>query len=95
MDGDAKSETLPIELAPRKAVKLALKAANLIGDGLYGVNVKQSEGNFYIIEVNDNPNIDHGVEDVILREELYERVMQVFLQRIEKQKSGYPIGEYA
>ena len=90
-----KSETLPIELAPRKAVKLALKAANLIGDGLYGVNVKQSEGNFYIIEVNDNPNIDHGVEDVILREELYERVMQVFLQRIEKQKSGYPIGEYA
>jgi glutathione synthase/RimK-type ligase-like ATP-grasp enzyme len=89
-----KSETLPVELAPRKAVKLALKAANLIGNGLYGVDVKQSEGKFYIIEVNDNPNIDHGVEDEILREELYEKIMLVFLQRIEKQKSAYDAGEW-
>ena len=36
-----KSETLPVELAPRQAVRAALKAANLIGDGLYGVDVKQ------------------------------------------------------
>ena len=35
-------ETLPVELAPRAAVQVALKAANLIGDGLYGVDVKQS-----------------------------------------------------
>jgi hypothetical protein len=36
-------ETLAVELdAPTKAVRLALKAANLIGDGLYGVDIKQS-----------------------------------------------------
>jgi glutathione synthase/RimK-type ligase-like ATP-grasp enzyme len=82
-----KSETLPVELAPRKAVTVALKAANLIGDGLYGVDVKESNGNFYVIEVNDNPNLDNGYEDQVLRDELYRRVMEVFLKRIEQRKS--------
>lgn len=81
-------KTVPVELAPRKAVQMALKAANLIGDGLYGVDVKESDGNFYIIEVNDNPNMDTGVEDEILRDDLYRRVMESFLRRIEQSKSG-------
>ncbi|SFJ61744.1 RimK family protein [Planctomicrobium piriforme] len=81
-------KTLPVELAPRKAVQIALKSANLIGDGLYGVDVKESDGNFYIIEVNDNPNMDSGCEDEVLRDELYRRVMESFLRRIEQQKSG-------
>ncbi|MBD3673350.1 MAG: RimK family protein [Planctomycetaceae bacterium] len=87
-----KSETLPVELVPRKAIRLATKAAQLIGNGLYGVDVKQSAGEFYIIEVNDNPNIDSGVEDAVLRDELYEKIMQVFLTRIERQKSAYEVG---
>ncbi|MFG0333760.1 MAG: RimK family protein [Maioricimonas sp. JB049] len=85
-----KSETIPVELAPRKAVAVALKAANLIGDGLYGVDVKQSGGKFYIIEVNDNPNIDSGCEDSILRGELYRRIMEVFINRIERRKAWLP-----
>jgi glutathione synthase/RimK-type ligase-like ATP-grasp enzyme len=84
-------ESIPVEVAPRAAVRIALKAANLIGDGFYGVDVKESDGEFYIIEVNDNPNIDGGVEDSILRDELYERIMRVFLNRIEQRKSGYEI----
>ena len=80
-------ETVPIELAPRKAVRAALRAADLIGDGLYGVDVKQSGDKFYVIEVNDNPNLDAGVEDKVLREELYRRVMAVFLNRIEQRKA--------
>ena len=82
-----KTETLPVELAPRKAVKLALKAANLIGDGLYGVDVKESNGNFYIIEVNDNPNIDSDSEDSILKEDLYNRIMDVFVRRMEQKRA--------
>jgi glutathione synthase/RimK-type ligase-like ATP-grasp enzyme len=84
-----KWETLPVELAPRSAVRAALKAANLIGDGLYGVDVKESNGEFYIIEINDNPNIEARVEDAILRDELYTRIMSVLLNRIEHRKSGY------
>lgn len=81
-------ETLPVELAPRAAVNLAVRAANLIGNGLYGVDVKQSGNKFFIIEVNDNPTIEAGEEDRILRDELYRRVMQVFLTRIEQRKQG-------
>lgn len=83
-----KSETIPIEDAPHKAVQAALKSANLIGDGLYGVDVKESNGKFYVIEVNDNPNIDSGYEDAILKDELYLRIMRVFLERIEKRKAA-------
>jgi glutathione synthase/RimK-type ligase-like ATP-grasp enzyme len=94
-DGEGKEfgnfETVPVELAPRKAVRLALKAADLIGDGLYGVDIKQSGDKFFVIEVNDNPSIDAGVEDEILRDELYRRIMAVFLARIEQRKAGYPV----
>jgi glutathione synthase/RimK-type ligase-like ATP-grasp enzyme len=86
-----KTETLPVELAPRRAVRAALKAADLIGDGLYGVDVKQSGDKFYVVEVNDNPNIDSGVEDQVLRDDLYYRVMSVFLRRIEQKKAGYAV----
>lgn len=83
-----KYETLPVEVAPRKAVQIAQKAAGLIGDGLYGVDVKESEGNFYVIEVNDNPNLDAGCEDDILRDDLYRHVMESFLRRIEANKAA-------
>jgi glutathione synthase/RimK-type ligase-like ATP-grasp enzyme len=83
-----KAETLPVEAAPHRCVQAALKAANLIGDGLYGVDVKQSGKKFYVIEVNDNPNLDAGVEDAVLKQDLYERIMHVFLRRIERRKAG-------
>ncbi len=77
---------MPIELAPRKVVAVALKAANLIGDGLYGVDVKENDEATCVIEVNDNPNLDAGVEDAVLRDELYRRLMESFLRRIEEKK---------
>ena len=39
-----KFETIPVEIAPRHVVRAARKAANLIGNGLYGVDVKQTNG---------------------------------------------------
>jgi glutathione synthase/RimK-type ligase-like ATP-grasp enzyme len=64
----------------------ALKAANLIGDGLYGVDLKQVGKKVYVIEVNDNPNIDAGMEDKIIKDELYRIVMKSFVKRIEMKK---------
>jgi glutathione synthase/RimK-type ligase-like ATP-grasp enzyme len=81
-------ETIPVEIAPRHVVRAALKAANLVGNGLYGVDVKQSNGHCYVIEVNDNPNIDAGVEDKILKGELYRRILDVFLRRLERKRAG-------
>lgn len=84
---DGAVDTMPVELAPAQAVRTALRAANLIGDGLYGVDVKQVGRAFYVIEVNDNPSIDSGYEDVVLKDTLYERIMEGFLRRMEQQKA--------
>ena len=83
---EGKWETLPVEIAPKKLIRTALQAANLIGDGLYGVDLKEIDGNFTVIEVNDNPTIETGVEDMILKDDLYLRIMEVFLRRIERVK---------
>lgn len=79
-------ETVPVELVPKSVMRNALAAANLIGDGLYGVDMKQVGAQSYVIEVNDNPSIDSGVEDVLLKDALYDRIMEVFLRRIEDRK---------
>jgi glutathione synthase/RimK-type ligase-like ATP-grasp enzyme len=81
-------ETLPVELAPKKLLRTALRAADLVGDGLYGVDLKEIDGNYTVIEVNDNPTIEAGVEDDILKDDLYVRIMEVFLKRIERLKEG-------
>jgi len=39
-----------------------------------------------VIEVNDNPSIDSGVEDKFLGGELYTLVMQEFLSRMEENR---------
>jgi glutathione synthase/RimK-type ligase-like ATP-grasp enzyme len=82
-----KVETLPVSAAPRKVVQTAVKAANLIGDGLYGVDMKEDGKEHWVIEINDNPNIDADYEDAVLEDELYLRVMRVFLERIEQRKA--------
>jgi glutathione synthase/RimK-type ligase-like ATP-grasp enzyme len=41
-----------------------------------------------VIEVNDNPSIDAGVEDQYLGEDLYRRIMQEFLRRMERKRMG-------
>jgi glutathione synthase/RimK-type ligase-like ATP-grasp enzyme len=60
-------------------VEVALKATKLIGNGLYGVDVKEVDGKAYVIEVNDNPNIDAGVEDCLLGEEIYTKIISHLL----------------
>jgi glutathione synthase/RimK-type ligase-like ATP-grasp enzyme len=81
-------ESIPVESAPRQVVRLATRAANLIGNGLYGVDLKQLGRKCYVIEVNDNPNIDGGFEDAILKDKLYARIMEVLFQRVTRAKEG-------
>ncbi|MBN8728758.1 MAG: RimK family protein [Xanthomonadales bacterium] len=81
-------QTLPVRKAPAEVVRLALKATAPIGDGLYGVDIKQVAGRAVVIEVNDNPSIDAGVEDAYLGEDLYRRIMGEFLRRMEAKRLG-------
>ncbi|MGV3538803.1 MAG: RimK family protein [Rufibacter sp.] len=80
-------ETVPFADVPFFVLHTALKAANLIGDGLYGVDLKEIDGKAYIIEVNDNPNIDYGVEDKILKKDLYLTILKSIKRRIDLQKN--------
>jgi glutathione synthase/RimK-type ligase-like ATP-grasp enzyme len=89
--GTAKSggfETIAVKDAPAEVVRLALKATQPIGDGLYGVDLKRVGNKPVVIEVNDNPSIDAGVEDAHLGDELYLRIMQEFLRRMERKRQG-------
>jgi glutathione synthase/RimK-type ligase-like ATP-grasp enzyme len=81
-------ETLPTFEVPKTVLEAALKATQPIGNGLYGVDVKEKNGKGYVIEVNDNPNIDSGVEDKYLGDELYLLIMTEFLRRMENRSKG-------
>ena len=81
-------ETLPTFEVPKAVLEAALKATQPIGNGLYGVDVKEKNGKGYVIEVNDNPNIDSGVEDKYLGDELYRLIMSEFLRRMENRSKG-------
>lgn len=76
------ADTIAVEDAPKGLLDLAVKATSLIGDGLYGVDIKQRGKKFYIIEINDNPNLDEGVEDRVLKQNLYQTIMQEFMNRL-------------
>jgi glutathione synthase/RimK-type ligase-like ATP-grasp enzyme len=77
-------ETIPTFEAPKAVLDAALKASAIIGNGLYGVDLKQKGSHTYVIEVNDNPSIEHDVEDLYLGDELYMMIMQEFVNRLEK-----------
>ena len=52
---------------------------------LRGQAVKQFGNVVKVIEVNDNPNIDFGVEDLVLKEQIYRRIMEYFVKKLDAQ----------
>jgi len=87
---EGSTQALSIGEAPEDVVRTALRAANLIGDGLYGVDVKRDGQRCYVMEVNDNPNLDAGNEDGVLKDALYREVMGVFCRRIRERSEALP-----
>ncbi len=83
---EGKVESIAVDQAPSGLIRTALKATALVGRSLYGVDMKEVEGKFYVIEINDNPNIDSGMEDKILKDKLYSTIMEVFLSKIKAEK---------
>jgi glutathione synthase/RimK-type ligase-like ATP-grasp enzyme len=85
---EGKTEAMTIGEVPEQVINTAVRAANLIGRGLYGADLKQVEDRVYLIEVNINPNIDAGNEDQVLGEALYREVLGVFARRIAETSGG-------
>lgn len=88
---EGRTEALPLDAAPRAALDLALRATRLIGDGFYGVDLKEiAPGDFRLIEINDNPNVDDGNEDGVLGDALYAEVIGVFAARMAQRRRCLP-----
>mgnify|MGYP003403914311 CR=1 FL=1 len=64
--------------------RIAVRAARPIGGGFYGVDVKQTDSGFVVMEVNDNPNVGHGIEDQVGKYEIWTRVLKWFIERFEQ-----------
>ena len=77
--------TFTLQETPREVIDIAVKAARCIGDGLYGVDIKETPDGIYVIEVNDNPNLDHGCEDSGEKDQVWMRLTQWFIDRLERQ----------
>jgi glutathione synthase/RimK-type ligase-like ATP-grasp enzyme len=80
-DGDA--DCLAIEDVPKKVIDMALKSAKLMGLGLYGIDIKVVDGKLMVIEINDNPNIDFGVEDAYYGDLVYTEILSALKTRLE------------
>ncbi|HQQ62050.1 MAG TPA: RimK family protein [Pseudomonadales bacterium] len=76
-------DTLPTYEAPDAVIKAALDVCKRIGTGFYGVDIKQKGDKVFIIEVNDNPSVEAGVEDDFLKDKLYELIMGEFRRRLD------------
>lgn len=82
-EGGFRSFTL--KQTPAEVVDIAVRAARCIGNGLYGVDIKEAPDGIHVIEVNDNPNLDHGCEDAGEKDEVWVRLTQWFIDRLERQ----------
>jgi glutathione synthase/RimK-type ligase-like ATP-grasp enzyme len=81
---DGGTRAVPLGDVPPEMLDAGLRAARCIGDGFYGVDLKQTDDGIFVIEVNDNPNLDHGVEDAAEKDEVWIRLTKWFIGRLER-----------
>ena len=70
--------------APPAVIDIGLRAAQLIGSGLYGVDIKETATGLYLVEINDNPNIEHGVEDASEKDQVWVELTKWFVDRLDQ-----------
>ena len=76
--------TFALDQAPADVIDTGVRAARQIGDGLYGVDLKQTPTGIVVMEVNDNPNLEHGIEDTVGKDEIWTRILKWFIDRFEQ-----------
>src|SRR4029434_9008901 len=72
-----------LDQAPHEVVDLAVRAARPIGEGFYGVDLKQTARGIVVMEVNDNPNLEHGIEDTVGKDEIWTKLLKCVIERLE------------
>lgn len=83
-DQDGNADCMAIEDVPAEIIETALNTAKIMGPGLYGIDIKEVNGQPLVIEINDNPNIDAGVEDGHYGDLVYTRIIEALVKRLEE-----------
>ncbi|MCZ7660053.1 MAG: RimK family protein [Xanthobacteraceae bacterium] len=86
-DGTAREggmTTFDLAQAPPEVIDIAMRAARAVGQGFYGVDIKQTDSGFVVMEVNDNPNLEHGYEDQVGKDEIWIKLLRWFIARFEQ-----------
>ena len=76
------SDAVALAETPADVLDLALRACTVLGDGLWGVDLKVKDGRPMVIEVNDNPNIDDRLEASALGDRVWERTALWFAEAV-------------
>jgi glutathione synthase/RimK-type ligase-like ATP-grasp enzyme len=74
--------SMSVAEAPADVVDVGVRAANLIGDGFYGVDIKTGPDGPVVIEINDNPNLEHGIEDATEKNAVWSHLTEWFVKRL-------------
>lgn len=72
---EGRTEAVALDRVPAAVIDAAVASSKLIGRGWYGVDLKQAPAGVFVIEVNDNPNLDCGVEDAQAGEMPYRQLL--------------------
>ena len=73
---------------PEAVLKVARQSVKTIGRGLYGIDIKLVDCRPIVIEINENPNIDDGAENLGEGDSIYQKVIDAFLLRIAERTGG-------
>lgn len=73
---------------PEGVLKVAMKSVKTIGRGLFGIDIKLVGCRPMVIEINENPNMDDGAENLGEGDVVYQKVIDAFLLRITERTRG-------
>lgn len=77
---EGKAEAIGLTNLPKPVLELAIAAAKRFGEGLYGVDIKETKSGPLLMEVNDNPDLYMGIE--VYSRVVWERIADWFAVRM-------------
>jgi len=74
-----RTKTIPRADTPSRLQEIGVSACKAIGSGLFGVDLKEVNGDYVVVEVNDNPSIYAGEED-LKDGDIYRKIIQYLVE---------------
>jgi len=76
---EGKHEAVQLHSVPLNVIATVEKCYPMLDEGLYGLDIKETPEGCYVIEINDNCNIDAEVEDSMEGDKIYDKIISFFV----------------